>query len=190
MKYYIYRFADCWLCRIRCVNALFRFVLWESVEKVVNQRLHLQYKAATNKSEFVVDGGGQTSFRTLTPGLCVPGRVHSGQFVYVRVRLTHYSLIKTNKVLSAPGAEPMTVLLWFCVNHQNNTKENAAMLFQILSLHRVNKLRVKQCSHRCQSATVNDVDTGVRSSRACARKAGNNKLSPHKNSYSIITVST
>lgn len=32
------------------------------------------------------------------------------------------------------------------------------MQFQILSLHHVNKLNVKQCSHHCQRVIVNDVD--------------------------------
>lgn len=38
---------------------------------------------------------------------------------------------------------------------------NRAVQFKILSLHRVNKLGVKQCTHRCQWVIINDVDIAV-----------------------------
>lgn len=40
-------------------------------------------------------------------------------------------------------------------------KHKPAMPFQKLSLHHVNILRVKQCSHHCQWMMVNDVDIAV-----------------------------
>lgn len=77
-------------------------------------------------------------------------------------KMTHYSFIKTT-ILSqlieeSQTAESMTV----CYERTSETiQRKASVRFQILSLHHVNKFRVKQCSHRCHRAMVSDVDIAV-----------------------------
>lgn len=68
---------------------------------------------------------------------------------------------------------------------------NWATQFKILSLHHVNKPRVKQCTHRCQWVIINDVDIAVDTQsylhrgRTARHKAGSDKPNGHK----TITVS-
>lgn len=66
------------------------------------------------------------------------------------------------------------------------------MQFQILSLHHVNKHRVKQCSHHCQWMMVNDVNIAVdtESNLPEAELDGKDQTQPPQNNHSIITDST
>lgn len=73
-------------------------------------------------------------------------------------KLRHYSFIKTVLSQTIQTSRHVSVCLFKPLKQY---KENLAVQFQILSLHHVNKLRVKQCSHHCQWVMVNDVDVAV-----------------------------
>lgn len=71
-------------------------------------------------------------------------------------------------------------------------EHSPAVQFQSLSLHHVNTLRVKQCSHHCQWVIVNDVDSAVdtQSNLSCEAQSWKRQTPRPQNNHSIITDST